>query len=58
MKIDVHVHTKKTKSGDANTREIDPKRFAEIVTLTDVKIIAITNHNILISNNIMTYAQK
>lgn len=46
MKIDVHVHTKKTKSGDANTREIAPKRFAEIVTLTDVKIIAITNHNI------------
>lgn len=46
MKIDVHVHTKKTKSGDAATREIDPKRFSEIVTSTDVKIIAITNHNI------------
>lgn len=46
MKIDVHVHTKKTKSGDAKTREVTAKRFSEIVTSTDVKIIAITNHNV------------
>lgn len=46
MKIDIHVHTKKTKQGDAVTREIDSKRFHELVSLTDVKIIAITNHNI------------
>lgn len=45
MKIDVHVHTKKTKSGDANTREIDARRFHEIISSTDVKIVAITNHN-------------
>lgn len=46
MKIDVHVHTKKTKSGDAKTREVTAERFSEIVTSTEVKIIAITNHNI------------
>lgn len=46
MKIDVHVHTKKTKSGDAKTREITAEKFSNIVTSTDVKIIAITNHNV------------
>lgn len=46
MKIDIHVHTKKTKNGDAKTRDITPKKFCEIVTSTDVKIIAITNHNV------------
>jgi len=45
MKIDIHVHTKKIKSGDAETRNITAKRFGEIVKNTDVKIIAITNHN-------------
>ena len=46
MKIDIHVHTKKTKQGDANTREVDAKRFHEIVSSTDVQVIAITNHNV------------
>jgi len=46
MKIDIHVHTKKTKQGDAETREIDANRFHEIVSSTEVKIIAITNHNV------------
>ncbi|MCG8323479.1 MAG: hypothetical protein MI921_28545 [Cytophagales bacterium] len=45
MKIDVHVHTKKTKSGDSELRNIDKERFAEIIKTTDVKILAITNHN-------------
>jgi predicted ATPase len=45
MKIDVHVHTKKTKKGDAKTREIDALRFHEIISSTDVEIVAITNHN-------------
>ena len=45
MKIDIHVHTKKTKQGDAQTREIDAQRFHEIISSTDVKIVAITNHN-------------
>ena len=45
MKIDVHAHTKKTKKGDAKTREIDARRFHEIISSTDVKIVAVTNHN-------------
>jgi len=45
MKIDIHVHTKKCKKGDAATREVSPSRFCEIVLATDVRIIAITNHN-------------
>ncbi|MEW8030217.1 MAG: hypothetical protein AB2826_26725 [Candidatus Thiodiazotropha sp.] len=46
MKIDIHTHTKKTKQGDAATREIDAKTFHEIVSSTEVKILAITNHNV------------
>ncbi|OPC67331.1 hypothetical protein DSC47_01165 [Elizabethkingia miricola] len=45
MKIDIHVHTKKIKSGDAATRKIEKDRFIEIIRDTDVKILAITNHN-------------
>lgn len=46
MKIDIHTHTKKCKSGDAHTREIAPKQFCEAVLATDVGVIAITNHNV------------
>lgn len=46
MKIDVHVHTKKVKTGDADTRNVDAPRFNEIIRNTDVKILAITNHNL------------
>lgn len=45
MKIDIHTHTKKCKSGDAHTREITAKQFCEAVLATDVGVIAITNHN-------------
>ena len=45
MKIDIHVHTKRIKKGDATTREIDAQRFCEIIASTEVKIVAITNHN-------------
>lgn len=45
MKIDVHVHTKKLKKGDAPTRNIVARRFHEIISSTDVRIVAITNHN-------------
>lgn len=45
MKIDIHVHTKKTKKGDSQTREINAQKFHEIVSSTDVKIVAVTNHN-------------
>ncbi|MBB1436698.1 MULTISPECIES: hypothetical protein [Pseudoalteromonas] len=46
MKIDIHVHTRKTKQGDAPTREVTPEKFSKIVLSTDVKILAITNHNV------------
>lgn len=46
MKIDIHTHTKKSKSGDAPTREISPESFCEAMLSTEVRIVAITNHNI------------
>lgn len=46
MKIDIHTHTKKCKSGDAPTREIAPVDFCEKIQSTEVGIIAITNHNV------------
>jgi ABC-type cobalamin/Fe3+-siderophores transport system ATPase subunit len=46
MKIDLHTHTKKCKSGDAHTRAIAPADFCEILTSTEVGILAITNHNV------------
>ena len=45
MKIDIHVHTRKIKTGDAPTRNIEAEKFIEIMKNTDVKIMAITNHN-------------
>lgn len=46
MKIDIHTHTKKCKSGDAATRDISPENFCETILSTEVRIIAITNHNV------------
>lgn len=45
MKIDIHTHTKKIKQGDSENRNIDISRFSEIIKESDVKILAITNHN-------------
>lgn len=45
MRIDIHTHTKKIKQGDSESRNIDVDRFMEIIKETDVKILAITNHN-------------
>ncbi len=46
MKIDIHTHTRKCKSGDAPTREISPDDFCEAILSTDVRVVAITNHNV------------
>ena len=46
MKIDIHTHTRKCKSGDAQTREISAADFCDKVLSTEVGIIAITNHNV------------
>lgn len=45
MKIDIHVHTKKIKSGDSVNRNVTVEKFSKIIKSTDVKILAITNHN-------------
>ena len=46
MKIDIHTHTKKCKSGDAPTREISASDFCTTILSTEVRIVAITNHNV------------
>jgi ABC-type lipoprotein export system ATPase subunit len=46
MKIDIHTHTRRCKSGDAPTREISPADFCETILSTEVRVIAITNHNV------------
>ena len=45
VKIDIHAHTKATKSGDSPKRNINAEKFAEIIEQTNVAILAITNHN-------------
>ena len=45
MKIDLHCHTRRIKTGDGDGREVTPDLFREKVLEADVKIIAITNHN-------------
>lgn len=45
MRIDLHCHTKKTKTGESENRNVNVKKFSEKVIESNVKIIAITNHN-------------
>lgn len=46
VKIDIHTHTRKCKSGDAQTREILPEDFYNAILSTEVRVVAITNHNV------------
>ena len=45
MRIDLHCHTKKVKTGDAYTRNVTKDTFFQKVIEAEIKIIAITNHN-------------
>lgn len=45
MRIDLHCHTKKVKTGDAYTRNVTKDKVFQKVIEAEVKIIAITNHN-------------
>ncbi|MFI3330097.1 MAG: hypothetical protein R3Y05_06420 [bacterium] len=45
MRIDLHIHTKKIKTGDPETRNVSKEKFVEVLTNANVKIAAITNHN-------------
>lgn len=45
MKIDLHCHTKATKQGDGEGRNVTIELFKEKISNADIKIVAITNHN-------------
>ena len=45
MKIDLHCHTKKVKSGDKETRNVSSQKFKEVMSSNLISICAITNHN-------------
>lgn len=45
MKIDLHCHTKRIKSGDGPGRNVTKDLFRKKIYDSDVKIVAITNHN-------------
>ena len=45
MKIDLHCHTLNCKKGDGENREPTVELFAEKIELSEVKVVAITNHN-------------
>lgn len=45
MRIDLHIHTQKTKQGDSNKRNISPENFVQKMNNSKVEIAAITNHN-------------
>lgn len=45
MKIDLHCHTKKTKTGDPSTRTVTKDVFIEKLVGSAVSFVAITNHN-------------
>lgn len=46
MKIDLHCHTKRTKIGDSETRNVTLELFKEKIINSNVRIIGITNHNL------------
>lgn len=46
MKIDLHIHTKMVNSSDGINRNIDSDTFRNKMIDNDIKIAAITNHNI------------
>lgn len=45
MKIDLHCHTKKTKKGDPETRNVSKEKFVNVLSNYGISIVAITNHN-------------
>ncbi len=45
MKIDLHCHTKKVKSGDPITRNVSKEIFIDKLSDSSVSFVAITNHN-------------
>ena len=58
MLIDLHCHTKNVKKGDGEKREPTIVLFKEKIELSQVKILAITNHNFLMLINIKILEKK
>lgn len=46
MKIDLHCHTKAIRRGELATRNVTKELFVEKVNAANVKIVAITNHDV------------
>lgn len=46
MKIDLHCHTKKTKSEESEARNVSKELFIEKIELAEIKLLSITNHNL------------
>ncbi len=46
MLVDLHCHTLKTVSGDGNNRQVAQELFKEVIESNNIKIVAITNHNV------------
>jgi len=45
VRIDLHCHTKATKKGDSQKRNVTPDKFKLKVEAANVSIVGITNHN-------------
>lgn len=58
MKIDLHCHTKKTKSGDPETRNVTKDVFLQKLSDASVSIAAITNHNHFDLNQYKSFASN
>lgn len=57
MRIDLHCHTKKAKSGDSG-REVNFEKFYAKIKEAKVKVVAITNHNIFDSKQYEEFKEK
>ena len=51
MKIDLHCHTKRTKKEESDLRNVSVEKFKEKVEQSEVKLLAITNHNRFFKDN-------
>lgn len=58
MRIDLHCHTKKVKSGDNAGRNVSTEMFAQKIMNANVKIAAITNHNHFDADQFFEFSKK
>lgn len=46
MKIDIHCHTKKIRSGEPESRAVTKEVFSKSIQDAEVDIVAITDHDV------------